>query len=741
MVSGLPSDGSPDIFNSTLPSDGSSKCSTPIVLSTSSNPTGLKMPNDVAITTTLLAPGHTEATGVAQASFPSLIEEVVPPNIRQQFLGPSTNPYLSKRLFHESLLDVTYCDFRDSGTSDQRDAIEIFEAIFTRIETKHGQLIMDLKIAMETEKCQWRTEKHEMEMEIIEMEDKWSTVQHENDMLQLHHLQASKQQNKSEHYTRQSRATWDNKAVRIEGEPPGWDKSSLTAEQEQGLLAQISTVSLNEDTPETLCYALQQVVSNFVKKVKCYVTYVTAYKKFLDGDAPDITICCANSDKPLKVLTYGIIEVKRPAETLDTTTNLTQLKDYILSLMQAQQGRKCFWGLLTNMKENILVTIEPFDRTGNKDDITKYAPLTWPAVIEFIRYSTQDPYCSPPSLHFATKLGVIQDVVGSSTKWSLGEFFIPGDKTKTMVVKNSILVVRNSILSLPEHYHINELRVLRQLTASRKIKEAPSSILRLVWDPALEFGRDDRDMLVDGMYPRRLRQGWFANDSWNIDDRYEDPWDRDPESDNPLPRVQFGITPVGLPFDLADFKTPGDFRVAMDSLLDGLDWLHTTARILHRDIRPANVIVDRSTKLPVIIDFDCACMNPDISENVQSTYAGGLICVPPKVIALALKAFEDGDDPVIHRIWYKPEPSDDLVAFVLLVLAMLYPKQFSNFPACRLQNVGSFEEVEALSRFHNDIEASTMWGTIWANALEGNLEGLRQIRDFGLWPTKGTTGN
>ncbi|RPB18921.1 hypothetical protein L211DRAFT_853687, partial [Terfezia boudieri ATCC MYA-4762] len=674
---------------------------------------------------------------------------------------PSTNPYLSKRLFHESLLDVTYCDFRDSGTSDQRGAIEIFEAIFTRIETKHGQLITDLmeaekrvierekhEIEMEnlkmkhememekrTMKHEMKMEKHKMEMEIIKMEDKWRREKHKNEMLQFHHLQASKQQNKSEHYTRESRATWDNKAVRIEGEPPGWDKSSLTAEQEQGLLAQISTVSLNEDTPETLCYALQQVVSNFVKNVKCYVT------AYIDGDAPDITICCANSDKPLEVLTYGIIEVKRPAETLDTTTNLTQLKHYILSLMQAQQGRKCFWGLLTNMKENILVTIEPFDRTGNKDDITKYSPLTWPAVIEFIRYSMEVPYCSPPSLHFATKLGVIQDVVGSSTKWSLGEFFIPGDKTKTMVVKNSILVVRNSILSLPEHYHIHELRVLRHLTASRKIKEAPSSILRLVWDPALKFGRDDRDMLVDGMYPRRLRQGWFANDSWNIDDRYEDPWDRDPESDNPLPRVQFGITPVGLPFDLADFKTPGDFRVAMDSLLDGLDWLHTTARILHRDIRPANVIVDRSTKLPVIIDFDCACMNPDISGNVQSTYAGGLICVPPKVIALALKAFEDGDDPVIRRICYKPEPSDDLVAFVLLVLAMLYPKQFSNFPACRLHDEGSFEEVEALSRFHNDIEASTMWGTIWANALEGNLEGLRQIRDFGLWPTKGTTGN
>ncbi|RPB18917.1 hypothetical protein L211DRAFT_853683 [Terfezia boudieri ATCC MYA-4762] len=272
------------------------------------------MPNDVAITTTLLAPGHTEAAGVAKASFPSLVVEVVPPNIRQQLLGPSANPYLSKRLFHESLLDVTYCDFRDSGTSDQRDAIEIFEAIFTRIETKHGQLIMDLTIAMETEKCVIETEKHEMEMEKRNM--------------------ASKQQNKSEHYTRESRATWDNKPVAIRREPRGWGKSNLTAEQEQGLLAQISTVSWNEDTPETLCYMLQQVVSNFVRNVKCYVT---AYKKFLDGDAPDITICCANSDKPLKVLTYGIIEAKRPAETLDTTTNLAQLKHYILSLMQAQQ--------------------------------------------------------------------------------------------------------------------------------------------------------------------------------------------------------------------------------------------------------------------------------------------------------------------------------------------------------------------------------------------------------------------
>lgn len=169
------------------------------------------------------------------------------------------------------------------------------------------------------------------------------------------------------------------------------------------------------------------------------------------------------------------------------------------------------------------------------------------------------------------------------------------------------MVVKNSIVSPPKDNHKDELKVLRHLTASRKIKKAPDSIIRLVWDPALKSGDDCYE---------------FVDKDW------------DPTTH----RVQFGITPVGVQFDLSAFETPDNLRNAMNKLLDGLDWLHTTARVIHRDLRPVNVILDRNTKSPVIIDFDCAFQLPvdgslDGTGFVQlTTYAGGLNVIGRKVI-------------------------------------------------------------------------------------------------------------
>ncbi|KAF8433061.1 hypothetical protein BGX38DRAFT_1223917 [Terfezia claveryi] len=735
----LPPDGHWDPYLPILPLDGSSKCSTPNELSRSSIPNGkrkgLNTPNDVAISTTLLAPGLTGANGVAQATLSSAHDCTgdVLPIILQESLRPYTYPSLSQQFFYQrEILEDAYEQFLAGGTSNPRGA---FRRKLARVEAMNGELLKNFETDMETKwhrekrkmETEWNREKtqmeHNLEMQvkraenardllILEHKNAKVLLNNEIERLQEHndYLEESKDRwvsvclnNNAGHHSGGSEwvsqvswaESWSNNAVEIGTQPALGHCNRLTEKEEQGLLALISTVRLNEDTPETICYLpVQAAVSGFVKNSRCYVT---ANKK----DAPDIAICLADSNKPLKVLTCGIIQVKRPAEALDTVTNLSQLRDYILSLMQAQQRRTDFWGFLTNMKENILVEIE---RIGRKHHIIKYAPMSWPAVINYIRDATSSKGHSPPPLHFAEELGIIQDVVGSSMKWSLGEFLIPGDKTRTMVVKNSIL-------SPPMDYHTDELKVLRHLTARRRIKEAPISILRLVWDPALKLG----------------------DDCYEFGDEY--PWD------SAMPRVQFGITPVGLPFDLAEFKTPGDFRVAMDSLLDGLDWLHTTARVIHRDIRAPNVIVDPSTKLPVIIDFDCAFQLPDFPRKEWTTYAGGLICVPPKVITLALKGFEAGYDSVIQDTVYEPEPSDDLVAFVLLVFDMLFPKQFSNFPAHRLKVNGSLEVVEAMSRFYKEVEASAMWGTLWANALEGNLEGLRRIRDFGLWPTTGITGS
>jgi len=88
-------------------------------------------------------------------------------------------------------------------------------------------------------------------------------------------------------------------------------------------------------------------------------------------------------------------------------------------------------------------------------------------------------------------------------------------------------------------------------------------------------------------------------------------------------------------------------------------------------------------------------------------------------------------------MWYKPEPSDDLVSWVLLILAILFPTQFAKFPAYRLQVPESREEVEGLLRFQGELESSSVWGALWRDATNVNVEGLRQIKDLGLSPTRG----
>jgi len=287
------------------------------------------------------------------------------------------------------------------------------------------------------------------------------------------------------------------------------------------------------------------------------------------------------------------------------------------------------------------------------------------------------------------------------------------------------MVVKISICSLPKLYHKQELKILRHLKGAARVRLAPSSVARLVWDPAIRGGSDCDEFVEETLDPGTPRVQFGITPVGQ-------------------PRVQFGITPVGQPFDLAAFRTPDEFENAMDSLLDGLEWLHSTARVIHRDLRPPNIIIDPMTKEPVVIDFDCAFQLPSIALTNGSardarrahltTYSGGLICAPPRVLTIALEEFERGNNPVIQDMWYEPQPSDDLGAFVLLMMAISFPAQFAKFPAYRLQSEGSREEMEKLLEFYNGMETRWTWGPLWQDAQRGDIEGLRKFKTHGYWP-------
>ena len=483
--------------------------------------------------------------------------------------------------------------------------------------------------------------------------------------------------------------SWESGPVQLRAQPVLSQRNKLST-AEEGVLRDY--ISVTEGIPESDCYGPLQDTLGCVANTQCFIT---AGK---DGEAPDISICLESSSVANKLLCYGVIEAKRPFEAVETSSHLGQVKDYILSLMQAQPDRHRFWGLHTNMKENILIEIERAYHPGRKYNITKYAPMLWPAVMNYLRDVTTTEDLTPPPLHFARELGNVHDIFDKSNKWRLGVFHIPGLQTKKMVVKNSIC-------SLPKDYHKDELKILRHMKAAGKHNMAPSSVARLVWDPAIRGG-DDCYEFVEETY---------------------DPFP---------PRVQFGITLVGDPFNFTAFKTPADFQNSMDSILDGLDWLHNTARIIHRDIRPPNIIMDRMTKLPVIIDFDCAFqLSGDKGGRAKlSPYSGGLICVPPRVLAKALEDFDKGNNPAIQDMVYEPQPSDDLGAFVLLVMAISFPAQFGIFPGYKLKMRGSRKEMEALMELYKGIHRSWTWGTLWEDAQRGDIDELRKVKGHGYWP-------
>ncbi|RPB23595.1 hypothetical protein L211DRAFT_849586 [Terfezia boudieri ATCC MYA-4762] len=680
-------------------------------------------PNTLLQPDTLPQPGHR----------PVPYSGDVPAAVSKQFLAVSTD--LSERFFNHRLLDVIYELFYEPERGPRES--KQLKRLLQDIEDRYLAIVKDLTHAWEKEKTNlthaWEKEKSAWEKEKTDLETQLKlqniNAQHDKDLHQAEketleircqsaekrtldieqsftrYRAASNQDKLNPRGGSVSRAQcWERGSFSLRAQPTLRKSNELSSDEVGSLQKTFQHLLSDPKTPEKECYGpIQDAVSIFVPNIKCHIT---AKNFYLAGEAPDISICLMRSITAHSHLCYGIIEVKRPEEVLDTASHLGQVKDYILSLLKAQTSRNRFWGILTNVKENILIEIRRNKTPGNlPHKIIKYAPMEWAAVMNYLRDATSIVDLCPPPLHFAKELGDVENIISGSEKWALGEFAIPHEVKKKMVVKCSKS-------SPPNAYHKLELKILRHLAACNKLNSAPPSIVKLVWDPAIRAG----------------------------DDCYEI---SDEDSDPPLPRIQFGIAPAGRRFELAAFRTPAQFQNAIDTLLDGLNWLHNTAQVIHRDIRPANVIIDWQTKQAVIIDFDCAYQlqdgNQGDAQKVQlTTYGGGLICLPTEVLNLALEELKRGKKRVLNDIWYEPQAVHDLVAFVLFVLATLFPVQFNQFPAHKLQDSESGEEIQGLLDLHSNLAASSIWGVIWRGALQGDMEELRRIGHLGWWPTLGT---
>ncbi|KAF8432190.1 hypothetical protein BGX38DRAFT_1276875 [Terfezia claveryi] len=416
-------------------------------------------------------------------------------------------------------------------------------------------------------------------------------------------------------------------------------------------------------------------------------------KNYLLGESLDISICIQGVRQAHRLATHGIIEVKSRKQNVDAAQWLGQVKDYLLDLFLAQWTRNDFWAFIINVNEIFLVECKRKDTkpghraVDNSYHLLKYGPLSWVQMIHYIRGVTSTPNMGCKPLPFSPTLGVAEELIGGSHKWRIGRFAVPGTGSE-MVVKVSLGEVQNC--------HTQELKILRHLKGCMDISsKIPNGVCKLQWDPARNLGKNV----------------YQFND---IDQ---------------TPRIQFGLSPAGTAFSLDAFQNMESFRECISELLDALQWLHHTAGVIHRDVRVANVVLVPSSPKPVLIDFDCAIQLPAASDPpLVTTYSGGLICVPPRVVKKAIK-----ESLHVTDVTYNPQIEDDYCALVLLVLELVFPKKYRKFPRKGGMANGGGSCLAALRRLHKDLAVNPTWGHLWDKAQRGATSELQDLASVILW--------
>lgn len=446
------------------------------------------------------------------------------------------------------------------------------------------------------------------------------------------------------------------------------------------------------------------------------VVWNTSATHYLDGMAPDITVSLTGTDNVEASFAHGVIELKPQNEKLDTDSHLGQLATYLGRLHKVRLERTHFWGVLSNLKDNFLLTIT-FDNnfTAVRQRVEKSPSLNLEQIVQYIRGRISEQAAShsiPHRLPFPAGAGRLHRRLATNSKWMVGQFPISGSQGKG----GSYMVVKSSLPRGEHHHvlnhHVNELLQLRRLKAIRP--PPPTSIAQLLWEPT-DQEKGDLESI----------------DTW--------------------PHIDFGIIPYGVPLEMSNFTTPEDCGSILKSILNGLQWLHAHARTIHRDLRPDNVIHDNIKGTAVIIDFDCAWSLPSGESDfgrAETNYNGGVICAPRRVLdsfgkaMTKLPASTDITEPQavcaaqrsLTEVVYNPVPADDLCAFVLLVLALLYPAGFAGFKQYKIFDPTSQSALRGLERLFASVGNSRTCGPWWKLAENGDMSGLREMTDSVLWP-------
>lgn len=157
----------------------------------------------------------------------------------------------------------------------------------------------------------------------------------------------------------------------------------------------------------------------------------TSRNPYLNGLEPDITLALYGVPRPNPVSVLVVVEVKKRSSTLGTDSNLGQLLDYLVAMMAEQQGRRFFSGVISNVTENLVVTLEV---TATGCALVEHYPCS---IYEILAYLHETALVQashrPPTLGFSPSLGPIEKRLGFTGKSVVGQFTPPFLSPPTVV--------------------------------------------------------------------------------------------------------------------------------------------------------------------------------------------------------------------------------------------------------------------------------------------------------------------
>ncbi|KDQ09773.1 hypothetical protein BOTBODRAFT_507582 [Botryobasidium botryosum FD-172 SS1] len=410
----------------------------------------------------------------------------------------------------------------------------------------------------------------------------------------------------------------------------------------------------------------------FAFKDSC-VVFDTHNRHYLEQYAPDLSISAPNFTKPHATSVCLTVDCKTvaPDTPLDCSANMGQALNYCMAVRDAQPTRPKIIAWLTNISENVFVQMEAHE---SGTTLSRTNVLTLQDAVAFVKSCVlNDEAHSPPNLHFSSALGAIEKPLGTSTDSYVAEFSIPNELSESI----GKIIAADSSTRLPRN---TQKFVVKRAWSGRA---SPS----LAQEIELLTAIREKKHALDHNVPLLVYEG--------VD-------------------MEYGIVPAGVPFDPAVQPSSKVLRTVLLDVLHALKYLHTAFGFVHRDVRIANIITH--DRRGILVDFDKATK---FGDGRKVPYLGGCICVPKELIGNIRKS-------------YVPDPSHDLLAFVLLVNACLSPRSLHGFLSENLENPRS-RESQKLRDLWESLRETQPWRGYVEAAERVDYDGVEAACDLALF--------